>query len=196
MAMTKCVECGKEISTSASVCPHCGKKAPTMTLTSKVIWAALIIFFAFTGYEYFTDHFAGSSSISSSSESPSLERSVSSKSPIQSRTSESSRSRETRVRSEATSVTWRAENVHMEKTHSNAWCVKGSIRNLAKSSVKGTVRIKFIDINGDVIASYSAYVNDLDPIMPNQAGPFEYFTRPSDFDNVDHFEVLFRLRSD
>jgi RNA polymerase subunit RPABC4/transcription elongation factor Spt4 len=29
MALKKCKECGKEISTEAKVCPNCGKKNPT-----------------------------------------------------------------------------------------------------------------------------------------------------------------------
>ncbi len=38
MAMKKCKECGKEVSTSAKLCPHCGKKYPTggLTLPAKI----------------------------------------------------------------------------------------------------------------------------------------------------------------
>ncbi len=38
MAIKKCKECGKEVSTSAKVCPHCGKKYPTGGFT----WPAKI----------------------------------------------------------------------------------------------------------------------------------------------------------
>lgn len=38
MAIKKCKECGSDVSTSAKVCPHCGKKYPTGGLT----WPAKI----------------------------------------------------------------------------------------------------------------------------------------------------------
>lgn len=43
MAMKKCKECGKEVSTSAKLCPHCGRKHPTggLTLPAKIF---LLIF--------------------------------------------------------------------------------------------------------------------------------------------------------
>lgn len=36
MAIKKCKECGKDISTSAKICPHCGKKYPTGGMTRPV----------------------------------------------------------------------------------------------------------------------------------------------------------------
>jgi RNA polymerase subunit RPABC4/transcription elongation factor Spt4 len=41
MAMTNCVECGKEISNSAKVCPHCGKKNPAPITKQK--WIGFIV---------------------------------------------------------------------------------------------------------------------------------------------------------
>ena len=51
MAMVKCKECGKEISTSATECPHCGKKITkplvvifeviAIVLLLAVLWVAL-----------------------------------------------------------------------------------------------------------------------------------------------------------
>lgn len=35
MAMTKCKECGKEISTKAAQCPHCGARGPGLTEDQK-----------------------------------------------------------------------------------------------------------------------------------------------------------------
>ena len=42
MAMAKCKECGKEVSTKAKVCPHCGVKNPGVK-TSEVIVGLLFI---------------------------------------------------------------------------------------------------------------------------------------------------------
>lgn len=53
MALTKCKECKKEVSTSAKVCPHCGIKNPSTTTTQAIgglavlvllIWGATKIF--------------------------------------------------------------------------------------------------------------------------------------------------------
>jgi len=46
--MKQCKECGKEVSTAAKVCPHCGKKYPTggLTLPAK-IFLIIIALFAF-----------------------------------------------------------------------------------------------------------------------------------------------------
>jgi hypothetical protein len=47
MALIKCRECGREVSSSAKSCPQCGAKLPKKT--SFVTWAVLI-FFVFVGY--------------------------------------------------------------------------------------------------------------------------------------------------
>lgn len=46
MAMKKCKECGKEVSTSAKLCPHCGKKYPTggLTMPAKIFLGILALF--------------------------------------------------------------------------------------------------------------------------------------------------------
>ena len=46
MALTKCKECGKEMSSQAKVCPHCGYKPKR---TSLVTWAVLILIIAAVG---------------------------------------------------------------------------------------------------------------------------------------------------
>ena len=35
MALSKCVECGKEVSTLAKTCPHCGAPKPALKKKSK-----------------------------------------------------------------------------------------------------------------------------------------------------------------
>jgi hypothetical protein len=46
MAMKPCIECNKKISTSAKLCPHCGKKRPTggMSLISKLLIGLIVSF--------------------------------------------------------------------------------------------------------------------------------------------------------
>ena len=43
MALKPCKECGREISSEASACPHCGKKDPTGKSTSPVAMGCLIL---------------------------------------------------------------------------------------------------------------------------------------------------------
>ena len=95
--------------------------------------------------------------------------------------------------SSSTSKT-KVENVKIKKEHSNAWAVTGMIRNESSTSIKGAVKIKFLNSKGDVVHSNRAYVNDGDPIKPGQAGNFEYFTDPEKFDDVTDFDVVFYER--
>lgn len=47
MSLTKCRECGNQVSTTASVCPQCGAKVrkPTSLIGVAVVVAALLLFF-------------------------------------------------------------------------------------------------------------------------------------------------------
>ena len=72
--------------------------------------------------------------------------------------------------------------------------IYGKIRNLENHSIKGYVRIKFLNANGDITKTGSAWVNDLDPIKPGQAAPFEYHTELEDCHGVVRFQVLFEER--
>lgn len=53
MALIKCKECGKEVSNTAKICPHCGKKNPAIEelsdKTMRIIWimSIIIVFFLF-----------------------------------------------------------------------------------------------------------------------------------------------------
>jgi len=86
----------------------------------------------------------------------------------------------------------RIENVQIDKAHSNAWAVKGMVRNLENHSIEGYVKIKFLNAQGDIVKSALTYVNAGDPLNPGQAGPFEYWTEPENFTGVVNFQVLFR----
>jgi len=88
----------------------------------------------------------------------------------------------------------RAENVRIVKEHSNAWAVKGMVRNLENHSIKGYVKIKFLNSQGDILKTANAYVNDGDPLSPGQAGAFEYWTGPKDFQGVVNFQVIYKDR--
>jgi len=54
MALKKCKECGREISTEAKVCPHCGKKHPTGERIGCV--AAVLILFAIAAVMSIVSH--------------------------------------------------------------------------------------------------------------------------------------------
>ena len=83
------------------------------------------------------------------------------------------------------------EGLNLKKELSNAWAIAGKVRNMESSSIKGYVKIKFLDSEGDITKTVKAYVNDMDPIEPGQAGPFEYWTSPSDFSGVSNYQVIF-----
>ena len=85
----------------------------------------------------------------------------------------------------------KVEDIQAEKVP-GACRVFGKIRNLENHAIKGYVKIKFLDGNGDILKTASTYVNDRDPIEPGQAGPFEYYTEPGDCDGAVSFQVLFR----
>ena len=86
----------------------------------------------------------------------------------------------------------KVENIQVVKEHSNAWALKGLIRNNENHPIKGYVKIKFVNTNGDIVASHSAYVNDGDQIAPRQAGPFKYYSSPNEFESVTHYQIIFK----
>lgn len=86
------------------------------------------------------------------------------------------------------------ENVRISKDYSNAWALKGSIRNNSNSSIKGAVKIKFLNSKGDIVHSNRANVNSGDFISPGQAADFDYFVSPEKFKDVVDFEIEFYER--
>jgi len=84
------------------------------------------------------------------------------------------------------------EDLTLNRDLDDSWALAGLVRNLGSKPISGYVRIKFLDANGDIRKSASAFVNDLDPIQPGQAGPFEYWTDASDFDGIESYNVTFR----
>lgn len=67
MALVKCRECGDKISSSAKLCPHCGKENKQMGLGS---WIAAI-FFSLIVYSMISNHTNQSTNVQSESVSPS-----------------------------------------------------------------------------------------------------------------------------
>ena len=65
------------------------------------------------------------------------------------------------------------------------------IRNNSSSDIKGAVKIKFLNSKGDAVHNARAKLNDGDPIKPGQAGSFEYFAKPENFDDVTDFNIEF-----
>lgn len=92
------------------------------------------------------------------------------------------------------SVNVSVEDVKIVKEHSNAWAVKGKIRNNTTRPIKGAVKIKFINSKGDIVHNNRAFVNGGDSFDPGQAANFEYFTDPKTFDDVIDFKVEFYER--
>jgi len=83
------------------------------------------------------------------------------------------------------------ENVKVQKDNKFAWAVVGSIRNVSDSEINGYVKIKFLTSNGDIVNTAKTKVNDGDSFSSGQAASFEYYTEPSNFDNVTDFDVEF-----
>lgn len=90
-----------------------------------------------------------------------------------------------------TSSKIKVENVKINKDNKFAWAVVGMIRNESSSNIKGYVKIKFLNSNGDIVHTTKAKVNDGDSFGPNQAARFDYYTKPIDFDGVTSFDVHF-----
>lgn len=86
------------------------------------------------------------------------------------------------------------ENVRIVKEYNNAWGVKGQIKNNTGQKIKGAVKIKFINSNGDIVHNNRAFVNDGDSFDSGQSANFEYFTDPSKFKDVVDFKVDFYER--
>ena len=84
------------------------------------------------------------------------------------------------------------ENLSVDKTKTRSLGVKGLVRNLENHPIKGYVKIKFLNNQGDIIKSALTYVNDGDPLNPGQAGVFEYWCYKKDAIGVVNFKVIFK----
>ena len=91
----------------------------------------------------------------------------------------------------STSSKVKVENVKIKEDSKFAWAVVGMIRNESSSDLKGYVKIKFLNSNGDIVNTAKAKVNDGDFFSPGQAASFDYFTEPKNFEGVTNFDVDF-----
>lgn len=166
MALITCPECKKEISDSVDSCPHCGYVINEKKVKPKKKKGCFTWILVFIVLLLAFFYYYGKNSSSSS-------------------TNDSYSTSTTNVS---------VENVRISKDHSNAWAVKGSIRNNKTHSINGAVKIKFINSNGDIVHSNRAYVNGGDSFSPGQSANFEYFTDPKTFNDVVDFQVEFYER--
>lgn len=88
----------------------------------------------------------------------------------------------------------KTENVKINKDNKYAWAVTGMIRNNSSSNIKGAVKIKFLTSNGDIVHTTRTKVNDGDILKAGQAGNFDYYTKPENFEGVTDFDIEFYER--
>lgn len=163
MALINCPECKKEISDSVKTCPHCGFVINSeQEKPKKKKKGCFTWVLLIIAILLAFFYFYGKNSGSTSTDSYST-----------------------------IAVNVSVENVRISKDYSNAWAVKGSIRNNTTHSIKEAVKIKFINSNGDIVYTNRAYVNGGDSFEAGQAANFEYFTDPKTFDDVVNFKVEF-----
>jgi len=55
MALTKCKECGREVSASAKACPHCGIQNPGVTAKATLVGALAFVALIVGGVTWFVD---------------------------------------------------------------------------------------------------------------------------------------------
>jgi hypothetical protein len=84
------------------------------------------------------------------------------------------------------------KNVSVDQTFdSSLWAIKGTVRNLESRPIKGYVKIKFLNANGQIFKSAATAVNDATPLDPNQIGNFLYPAFKSYFTRAVNFQVNF-----
>ncbi|MDE5423360.1 zinc ribbon domain-containing protein [Ancylomarina sp. DW003] len=162
MALINCLECKKEISDSVKSCPHCGFSI-NKKKSNWLTWTLGVIAIIMAVIYY----------------------------NISTNVSNNSYKSENYKSYTSLTVDVSVENVRISKDHNNAWAVKGAIRNNTTHSIKGAVKIKFINSKGDIVHTNRAYVNDGDSFESGQAANFEYFVSPETFDDVVDFKIEF-----
>ncbi len=151
MALTKCKECGEEISKKAEKCPKCG--APAKKKTSLFTWI-ITIFIVLWAVGYFS-----SPSTTSRSSSPSATSSSSSNS------SNYSAPREYTPPLEV--VSWKCD-----KEYSYVF-VRGEVKNISSQSIKNLMAVgEFRTKDGTLVKSEDSLI-DYNPILPGQTSPFK-----------------------
>lgn len=165
MALINCPECKKEISDSVSTCPHCGFVINEKEKPKKKKKGCFTWGLLIIVILLAFFYYYLKNSTYSTTDSYTT-----------------------------TSVNVSVENVRISKDHSSTWAVKGLIRNKTAYAIKGAVKIKFVNSNGDIVNSKRAYVNGGDFFDSGQAASFEYFADSEEFNDVVDFQVIFYER--
>ena len=77
------------------------------------------------------------------------------------------------------------------KNEFGVWVIEGRIRNLEKHPIRGFVRIKFLDVKGNIVKSVNAFITSRESLAPGQAASFELWTNfPRSAGKLD-FEIDF-----
>lgn len=155
MAMTKCHECKKDISTTAAACPHCGAKPKPKT--SGCAWIAAVIigvpmFLAIVG----TANRPPASSTSSATPSPA--RSTPAAPP------------------EPPKAVLKLVSFNCTQDSIGNAIVEGSVKNISDRPIEQAVKVhaSFYDKSDNKLGSDSGYL-DFKPLLVNQEAPFKIY---------------------
>lgn len=168
MALKKCKECGKEISSDAKVCPNCGKKQPNIrrNIGCLILFAIFLIPFLIIIY--------------SSKKVPQKPVSRAKKDLIVSKPELKSQ-----PKLELLEWSWRTEYDYA--------IVEGRVKNVSDINLKNVEAvIVFKTKDGNFITSSTALI-EYNPILPSQVSPFkvmEKYNPAMDTANID-FKTLF-----
>ncbi len=163
MAIKKCKECGKEVSSQAKQCPHCG--APQ----SKSVGLGGIILVLFVGYIIFVVAGGGGSGSSSSGTTAGSSAAYAPPPPA--------------------SPPLELQSFRCEKEHGYVF-VRGEVKNVSSEKLKNVVAVgEFRTKSGELVKSEDALI-DYNPIMPGQTSPFS--AGGSDNPQISGCELAFK----
>jgi hypothetical protein len=84
------------------------------------------------------------------------------------------------------------EQASINRLAGNVCEVKGSVRNFENRSVAGYVQIQLMNNDNDILTTHTAYVNDGNPLLPKQAGPFKFYMKAKECKGATKVGVIFR----
>lgn len=161
MAMTKCHECKKDISSTAAACPHCGAKPKPKT--SGCAWIAAVIigvpmFFAIVGTANRSPEPAKAQP-SNAGAAPAAPAKAAPQAPPE----------------KPKSVLKLASFTCTSDSIGNA-IVQGSVKNISGSQIDQAIKVhaSFYDKAGNKLGSDSGYL-DFKPLLVNQEAPFKIY---------------------
>ena len=156
MAMTKCHECTKDISTTAAACPHCGAKPKPKT--SGCAWIAAVVI----GVPMFLAIF-GTANRPPATVSPAA-------SPARSKPATPS------APPEAPKAVLRLVSFNCTQDSIGNAIVEGSVKNISDRPIEQAVKVhaSFYDKADNKLGSDSGYL-DFKPLLVNQDAPFKIY---------------------